>query len=62
MLIKMLVGKRKTEDEFKKYITRVACSFFSLGLLGLFIVRSNSLSDYALWFSIGICSYSSHPI
>ena len=34
MLIKMLVGKRKTEDEFKKYITRVACSFFSLGILG----------------------------
>ncbi len=37
MLIKMLVGKRKTEDEFKKYITRVACSLLSLGVLGLFI-------------------------
>ena len=48
MLIKMLVGKRKTEDEFKKYITRVACSLLSLGVLGLFIIRSNSLSDYAL--------------
>ena len=29
MLIKMLLGKRKTEDEFKKYITRVACSLFA---------------------------------
>ena len=48
MLIKMLLGNRKTEAEFKKYITRVACSFFSFGILGLFIVRSNSLSDYAL--------------
>lgn len=28
MLIKMLLGKKKTEDEFKKYIARVACSFF----------------------------------
>ena len=28
MLIKMLLGKRKTEVEFKKYITRVACSLF----------------------------------
>ena len=34
MLIKMLVGNRKTEDEFKKYITRVACSLLSLGVLG----------------------------
>ena len=34
MLIKMLLGKRKTEAEFKKYIARVACSFFSLGVLG----------------------------
>ena len=62
MLIKMLVGKRKTEDEFKKYITRVACSFFSLGILGLFIVRSNSLSDYALGlvlgFTIGVYALS----
>ena len=48
MLIKMLLGKRKTEAEFKKYITRVACSLFCLGILGLFVVRSNSLSDYAL--------------
>ena len=47
MLLKTL-GKKKTESEYKKYIARVACSFFSLGILGLFIVRSNSLSDYAL--------------
>ena len=53
MLIKMLLGKKKTEDEFKKYIARVACSFFSLGVLGLFIVRSNSLSDYALGLVLG---------
>lgn len=53
MLIKMLLGKRKTEAEFKKYIARVACSFFSLGVLGLFIVRSNSLSDYALGLVLG---------
>ena len=53
MLIKMLVGKRKTEDEFKKYITRVACSLLSLGVLGLFIIRSNSLSDYALGLVLG---------
>ena len=54
MLIKMLVGKRKTEDEFKKYITRVACSLLSLGVLGLFIVRSNSLSDYTLGLVVGV--------
>lgn len=54
MLIKMLLGKRKTEDEFKKYITRVACSLFCLGILGLFIVRSNSLSDYALGLVMGV--------
>lgn len=54
MLIKMLVGKRKTEDEFKKYITRVACSLLSLGVLGLFIIRSNSLSDYALGLVLGL--------
>ena len=54
MLIKMLLGNRKTEAEFKKYITRVACSFFSLGILGLFIVRSNSLSDYALGLVLGL--------
>ena len=54
MLIKMLVGKRKTEDEFKKYITRVACSLLSLGVLGLFIIRSNSLSDYALGLVMGV--------
>lgn len=53
MLIKMLLGKKKTEDGFKKYIARVACSFFSLGVLGLFIVRSNSLSDYALGLVLG---------
>lgn len=53
MLIKMLLGKKKTEVEFKKYIARVACSFFSLGVLGLFIVRSNSLSDYALGLVLG---------
>ena len=62
MLIKMLLGKRKTEAEFKKDITRVACSFFSLGILGLFIVRSNSLSDYALGlvlgFTIGVYALS----
>ncbi|WP_314677037.1 CAAX protease [uncultured Streptococcus sp.] len=54
MLIKMLVGKRKTEDEFKKYITRVACSLLSLGVLGLFIIRSNSLSDFALGLVVGV--------
>ena len=54
MLIKMLLGKRKTEDEFKKYITRVACSLFCLGVLGLFVVRSNSLSDYALGLVLGL--------
>ena len=54
MLIKMLLGKRKTEAEFKKYITRVACSLFSLGVLGLFVVRSNSLSDYALGLVLGL--------
>ena len=54
MLIKMLLGNRKTEAEFKKYITRVACSFFSLGILGLFIVRSNSLSDYTLGLVVGV--------
>ena len=53
MLIKMLLGNRKTEAEFKKYITRLACSFFSLGILGLF-VRSNSLSDYALGLVMGV--------
>ena len=53
MLIKMLLGKRKTEAEFKKYITRVACSLFCLGILGLFVVRSNSLSDYALGLVLG---------
>ena len=42
-LDKMLLGKRKTEVEFKKYITRVACSLFFLGVLGLFVIRSNSL-------------------
>ena len=47
MLLKTL-GKKKTESEYKRYIARVACSFFSLGILGLFIVRSNSLSDFAL--------------
>ena len=54
MLIKMLLGKRKTEAEFKKYITRVACSLFCLGILGLFVVRSNSLSDYALGLVMGV--------
>ena len=62
MLIKMLLGNRKTEAEFKKYIIRVACSFFSLGILGLFIVRSNSLSDYTLGlvlgFTIGVYALS----
>jgi len=54
MLIKMLLGKKKTEDEFKKYITRVACSLFCLGVLGLFVVRSNSLSDYTLGLVVGV--------
>ena len=52
MLLKTL-GKKKTESEYKRYIARVACSFFSLGILGLFIVRSNSLSDYALGLVLG---------
>lgn len=47
MLLKTL-GKKKTESEYKKHIARVACSFLSLAILGLFIVRSNSLSDYTL--------------
>ena len=53
MLLKTL-GKRKTESEYKRYIVRVACSFFSLGILGLFIVRSNSLSDFALGLVVGV--------
>ena len=53
MLLKTL-GKKKTESEYEKYIARVACSFFSLGILGLFIVRSNSLSDYALGLVMGV--------
>ena len=53
MLLKTL-GKKKTESEYEKYIARVACSFFSLGILGLFIVRSNSLSDYALGLVLGL--------
>lgn len=53
MLLKTL-GKKKTEAEFKKYITRVACSLFCLGVLGLFVVRSNSLSDYTLGLVVGV--------
>lgn len=53
MLLKTL-GKKKTESEYKRYIVRVACSFFSLGILGLFIVRSNSLSDFALGLVVGV--------
>ena len=53
MLLKTL-GKKKTESEYKKHIARVACSFFSLAILGLFIVRSNSLSDYTLGLVLGI--------
>ena len=53
MLLKMLLGKRKTEAEFKKYITRVACSLFCLGVLGLFVVRTNNLSVYALGLVLG---------
>ena len=53
MLLKTL-GKKKTELGYKKYIARVACSFFSLGILGLFIVRSNSLSDFALGLVVGV--------
>ena len=56
MLLKTL-GKKKTESEYEKYIARVACSFFSLGILGLFIVRSNSLSDYALGLVLGLTIY-----
>ena len=53
MLLKTL-GKKKTEDEYKKHIARVACSFLSLAILGLFIVRSTSLSDYTLGLVLGI--------
>lgn len=53
MLLKTL-GKKKTESEYKRYIARVACSFFFWGILGLFIVRSNSLSDYALGLVVGV--------
>ena len=53
MLLKTL-GKKKTESEYKKYIARVACSLFSLGVLGLFVVRSTSLSDYTLGLVLGI--------
>ena len=59
MLLKTL-GKKKTESEYEKYIARVACSFFSLGILGLFIVRSNSLSDYALGLVMGV-TIGSYP-
>ena len=55
MLIKMLLGKRKTEAEFKKYIsTSSVFSFFAWAILGLFVVRSNSLSDYALGLVLGV--------
>ena len=61
MLLKTL-GKKRAESEYKRYIARVSCSFFSLGILGLFIVRSNSLSDYALGlvlgFTIGVYALS----
>ncbi len=53
MLLKTL-GKKKTELEYKKHIARVACSFLSLAILGLFIVRSTSLSDYTLGLVLGI--------
>lgn len=53
MLLKTL-GKKKTESEYKRYIVRVACTLFSLGVLGLFIVRSNSLSDYTLGLVLGV--------
>ena len=53
MLLKTL-GKKKTESEYKKHIARVACSFLSLAILGLFIVRSNSLSDYTLGLVVGV--------
>lgn len=53
MLLKTL-GKKKTESEYKKHIARVACSLLSLAILGLFIVRSNSLSDYTLGLVVGI--------
>ena len=52
-LLKTL-GKKKAESEYKRYIVRVSCSFFSLGILGLFIVCSNSLSDYALGLVVGV--------
>ena len=48
------VRKEKNRIRVWKYIARVACSFFSLGILGLFIVRSNSLSDYALGLVVGV--------
>ena len=48
------LGKKKTESEYKKHIARVACSFLSLAILGLFIVRSNSLSDYTLGLVVGV--------
>ena len=53
MLLKTL-GKKKTESEYKKHIARVACSLLSLAILGLFIVPSNSLSDYALGLVVGV--------
>ena len=53
MLLKTL-GKKKTESEYKKHIARVVCSFLSLAILGLFIVRSNSLSDYTLGLVVGV--------
>ena len=45
MLLKTL-GKKKTESEYEKYIARVACSFFSLGILGL--VMGVTIGSYAL--------------
>lgn len=53
MLLKTL-GKKKKESEYKKHIARVACSFLSLAILGLFIVRSTSLSDYTLGLVVGV--------
>ena len=58
---KNVIRKEKTEAEFKKYITRVACSLFALGILGLFVVRSNSLSDYALGLVLGFTIWGLCP-
>ena len=55
MLIKMLLGNRKTEAEFKKYITMSSLLFLFFGYFWDYLLfGSNSLSDYALGLVLGL--------